>query len=269
MASVISPFAITILSGDGIAVARAASNGDNSIKNRFKKQSAGIETMNSTAARTTRAARQPEPTWEIAHLFPTQGDWSEDEYLALDTNRIVEFSNGRLEVLPMPTTSHQMMAAYLFTLLQAFAQTHDLGTALMAALPIRLWRGKFREPDVVFMLKEHAGRIGEQFWKGADLVMEVVSGDSKGRRRDLVEKRRDYAKGRIPEYWIVDPREERITILRLAGDRYVVHGEYRRDSIASSKVIAGFSVPVVDVLAHQLPQRGRKRKVRKTKGLSQ
>ncbi len=40
---------------------------------------------------------------------------------------------------------------------------------------MRLWEGKFREPDVVFMPAEHASRITEDYWNGADLVMEVVS----------------------------------------------------------------------------------------------
>ena len=46
-----------------------------------------------------------EPTWEIAQLFPAQGHWTEEEYLALDTNHLIEFSQGQLEVLPI---------AYLF-----------------------------------------------------------------------------------------------------------------------------------------------------------
>ena len=33
-----------------------------------------------------------EPTWDVTRLFPTQGNWSESDYLALDTNQPVEFS---------------------------------------------------------------------------------------------------------------------------------------------------------------------------------
>jgi hypothetical protein len=48
-----------------------------------------------------------EPAWDVALLFPSQGDWSEFEYLALDTNRLVELVDGNLEVLPMPSFLHQ------------------------------------------------------------------------------------------------------------------------------------------------------------------
>jgi Uma2 family endonuclease len=148
----------------------------------------------------------PEPTWAIAHLFPAQGAWTEDDYLELHSNRLVEFSAGCLEVLPVPTTSHQRIVAHIYGLLLAFAAVHELGTVLFAPLRVRLWPGKFREPNVVFMAKAHADRIGEEFWKGADLVVEVVSGEDEDRRRDLDIKRREYARARIGEYWIVDPR---------------------------------------------------------------
>src|SRR6266487_3931069 len=121
--------------------------------------------------------RIPEPAWDIAQLFPLQGSWSEEEYLAFDGNRIVEFSDGHIEVPPMPTTSHQLMVAYLHGLLFSCVSPRRLGTALFAALRVRLRPEKFREPDVVFMLKKHFRRMGEEFWEGADLVMEVVSGN--------------------------------------------------------------------------------------------
>jgi Uma2 family endonuclease len=189
-----------------------------------------------------------EPTWEIAHLFPAQGEWSEAEYLALTTNRLVEFSDGHLEVLPVPTTSHQLLVAFFFQSLSALVAARGLGTVLFAPLRVRLWPGKYREPDVVMMLAEHAGGIGEQFWEGADLVLEVISDDD--RRRDLETKRTEYARAGIPEYWIVDPGEASVTVLRLSGKRYVVHGEYGKGAVAESALLPGFGVDVAQALAH-------------------
>ncbi|MBI3272942.1 MAG: Uma2 family endonuclease [Planctomycetes bacterium] len=183
-----------------------------------------------------------EPAWDIARLFPDQGTWSEEEYLELKGNRLVEFSNGYVEVLAMPTTSHQRITFYLCSALATFARAAQLGTALPAPLRVRLWAGKFREPDVLFMQAEHADRIGEEYWRGADLVMEVVSDDD--RRRDLDTKRREYAQAGIPEYWIVDPREARITVLRLEGETYAVVGEQARGAHAQSALLPGFGVAV-------------------------
>jgi hypothetical protein len=54
-----------------------------------------------------------DPTWEVAYLFPSQGSWSVADYLALNTNHLVELSEGRLEVLAMPTEQHRLLVAVL------------------------------------------------------------------------------------------------------------------------------------------------------------
>src|SRR5436309_14861705 len=101
------------------------------------------------------------PAWEVATLFPEQGDWSEEDYLALPGNRLVELSDGCLEVLPMPTTLHQWIVLYLCRVLDDFAYRGRLGVALPSPLRVRLWTGKFREPDVVFMLSKNRHRDHE------------------------------------------------------------------------------------------------------------
>ena len=212
--------------------------------------------MNQVLRHRSRKGDEFEPAWDIAYLFPSQGSWTEEEYLALDGNYLVEFDDGFIEVLPMPTTSHQLIIGYLYGLLISFLSRRKLGTVLFAALRVRLWPGKFREPDVIFMLKIHVQRIGEEFWEGADLVMEVVSGGKEDRRRDLVIKRHEYARAGIPEYWIVDPRQARITVLRLAGKRYAVHGVYSKGQAASSLLLPGFVVDVKEVFSHQLAKNG-------------
>lgn len=207
--------------------------------------------MNPDSTGSPVGASPSEPTWEVAKLFPNQGKWSVEEYLELNGNLLVEFSNGYLEVLSMPTTTHQLIVAWLYQRLLEFVTSGNLGTPLFAPLRVRLWEGKFREPDVLFMLAAHGERIKEEFWEGADLVMEVVSSDD--RRRDLDTKRREYAQAHIPEYWIVDPQQSTITVLRLDGDdRYAVHGEFAAGTQATSLLLPGFSV---DVRAAFAPRR--------------
>ncbi len=56
---------------------------------------------------------EPEFSLQIAELLPAQGEWSEEDYLWLtdSTNRMIEFTNGRIDVLPMPTEHHQAISA--------------------------------------------------------------------------------------------------------------------------------------------------------------
>src|SRR5712692_4770057 len=90
-----------------------------------------------------RAESIPEPTWDVAKLYPAQGTWSEEEYLALNSNRLVEFSHGYLEVLTMPTTKHQLIVLILYRALDAFVRPQKVGTILVAPIRVRLWPGKY------------------------------------------------------------------------------------------------------------------------------
>lgn len=203
------------------------------MKTRIRKKAGGLAKRN---------GRVGEPAWEIARLFPTQGDWTEDDYFALDTgNQLVELSDGFLEVLPMPTMTHQWIIIFLLEQLKAFAYP-KLGLVMFTGLRVRLWPGKIRDPDVAFMLKANRHRAQEKVWEGADLVMEVVSPDPESRRRDLKEKRAEYARAGISEYWIVDPKLKQITVLRLRGKKYEVFGEYKKGQTAESYLLPGFSV---------------------------
>jgi Uma2 family endonuclease len=188
------------------------------------------------------------PAWEVALLFPPQGEWSEQEYLALDTNQLVELSDGCLEVLPMPTLFHQQIVEYLYELFKAFLAIHSLGKVIFAPLPVHLWSGKFREPDIIFFRWDRVKDVHGQP-EGADLVVEVVSEGEENRKRDLVTKRQEYAAAGIAEYWIVDPQEKQITVLVLEGETYREHGVFGPGAAATSVLLSGFTASVDAVFA--------------------
>jgi len=108
--------------------------------------------------------QKSEPAWEIARLYPDQGNWSEGDYLLATetTNGLVELSDGFVQVLPTPKTSHQLIVQYLHGVLFASVTARRLGRVLFARIRVRLWDGVFREPDIVFMLSKHAKRVGEE-----------------------------------------------------------------------------------------------------------
>ena len=54
------------------------------------------------------------PVYELADLFPLQGEWSEERYLRFHEKRLLEFEDGFVRVLPMPTTSHQQIVLFLY-----------------------------------------------------------------------------------------------------------------------------------------------------------
>jgi Uma2 family endonuclease len=184
--------------------------------------------------------------WEVATLFPEQGEWSEEQYLELTdhSKRRIEFTDGRLEFLPMPTEIHESLVQYLFFALHQFVEHRKLGKVYWTGIRLRIRPRKHRLPDIIFLHKDHFDARHNRAWEGADLVMEVVSGDPKDRLRDYEEKLLAYADAKVAEYWIIDYERRVVIVQRLEGDRYVVHGEFTRRQQASSNLLAGFSVDV-------------------------
>ncbi|ABU56350.1 protein of unknown function DUF820 [Roseiflexus castenholzii DSM 13941] len=179
-------------------------------------------------------------------LTALQGTWSVAQYLALTahTNRLIEYTDGVIEVLPMPTEKHQAISLVLLLSFLAFVRPRG-GVAFYAPLRLEIRPGKFREPDLLLLLRSDDPRRQNDYWRGADLVAEIVSADNPA--RDLEEKPRDYAEAGIPEYWIVNPLDETITVLTLAGDAYAPYGVFRRGVAARSRLLDGFAVRVDEV----------------------
>ena len=188
------------------------------------------------------------PTWEIALLFPDQGTWTEGEYLALDTNQLIEFCDGHLEFLPMPDMFHQDLVAFVYKPLLSLVEQQNLGRVYFAPLRIRTIPRKIREPDVVYVKPE---RIIDRHTppNGADLVIEVVSPGEESRTRDLETKRDEYARAGISEYWIIDPEIETVLVLALEGGSYREHGKFTKGQSATSVLLPGFALDVTALFA--------------------
>lgn len=180
-------------------------------------------------------------------LRSLQGLWTEEQYLTLTdhTRHLIEFTDGTIEVLPMPTDKHQVLVLFLYDLLRAFLLPLG-GKVLVAPLRLQIRPGKQREPDLLLVRDARDPRRQNRFWLGADLVVEVVSPDEP--ERDTVEKVADYAEAGIPEYWIVNPEAETITVFALQSEGYATHGVFQRGDVATSALLGGFAVDVSSLL---------------------
>ena len=144
-------------------------------------------------------------------LLPAPGEWQELDYFPLsERGRLVELSDGNIEVLDLPAYFHQLILLRLSFLLHAFVEARKLGHVCFAPLPVRLWPGKIREPDLMFMSAANTGRIGE-YWGVPDLAVEILSPSTELKDRTI--KRAEYAMAGVVEYWIVDPIAQSIEVL--------------------------------------------------------
>jgi len=85
--------------------------------------------------------------WEVATLFPEQGEWSEEAYLQLTdgTNRRIEYTDGRLEFLPMPTEIHESLIEFLYFALDRHP-AKDSAAQISSARHYLFAQGSFLRP---------------------------------------------------------------------------------------------------------------------------
>ena len=114
------------------------------------------------------SSHEPEYAWEIATLYPAQGEWSEEEYLELTdhANRRIEYAEGRLEFLPMPTDIHATLVRFLFRALDRYVDQRKLGEVFSNGIRLRVAAQKYRLPDVIFLHRDHFYARHDRAWEG-------------------------------------------------------------------------------------------------------
>lgn len=160
-------------------------------------------------------------------------DWMDEDIRA-------EWVNGDILLMSPANNWHQNIVRFLTSLLSAYTEHTNTGTIRPSPFLMRLEeRPSGREPDLLFIAKDHLDRLQESFLDGpADLVVEVVSPESIS--RDRGDKFMEYEAAGVPEYWLVDPLRDELTVYRLNED-----GRYRtafqdETGRAESEVIDGF-----------------------------
>ncbi len=177
-----------------------------------------------------------------------------EEYLNFDdgTETRYELENGELIVMPPESELNRRIAIFL---LIYFAQqgipSHRL--TMKAEIVVNSSRATTRIPDVMVLSEELAMALegSSRLTIMSDmppplLVVEVVSPHQEN--RDYRYKRSEYATRGIAEYWIVDPIQQRVTVLEWVEGLYE-EAVYTGDSAIVSPVLG-----VLELTAERLLQ---------------
>jgi Uma2 family endonuclease len=129
-----------------------------------------------------------------------------EEFLAwCDEDTWAEWVDGEVIVFSPAHNRHQDIAGFLESVLRIYGETRGPGVVRSAPFQMKMARG--REPDLLFIAREHLDRLQETYLDGpADVVVEILSRDSQS--RDRGDKFFEYAEGGVPEYWLIDPIRE-------------------------------------------------------------
>ena len=178
----------------------------------------------------------------MATQTPRGAKMTLDEYLALEEREGVwELVNGVLEKMAEPSFEHQR----LISLLCQWIDIYLAGVAprigiMLPGVAIALSQSRVAVPDLVYVRAERRHLWQGRIMTGApDLVVEVLSQD---RAKDLVRNRQWYAEAGIPEYWILDPVNDTLTVLELAGGQYIERMALGRNDTLTTPAIPGLSI---------------------------
>jgi Uma2 family endonuclease len=130
-----------------------------------------------------------------------------------ETNRKRELTYGVLREPPAPFFSHQQLVFRVARLLEDHVEPRGLGRVGLAPIDVVLdaERALVLQPDVLFVATERLSIIRDQVWGAPDLVVEVLSMSTESRDRD--QKLGWYRQYGVREYWIVDLRNENVTVV--------------------------------------------------------
>jgi Uma2 family endonuclease len=160
-----------------------------------------------------------------------------EEYLRYDdgTDYRNELVDGVLERMTPATGKHGRIVRNLLFRLQAEVDRSGRDRQVrQSETGVRITERHVRIPDLCVLTAQQAEEIENTaavLQTPPPLVVEVVSPESV--QRDYRSKRSEYAGFGVPEYWIVDPLEQKVTVLVLKEGLYKESLFRGREKIAS------------------------------------
>lgn len=175
-----------------------------------------------------------------------------EDYLAYDdgTDNHYELEDGELILMNPPIGLHALIIRFLSNSLETEIKRLALSWATLQLVGVRTASRRSRLPDLCVVPLEQMQpylNVSAVLESGVVLAVELVSPDSI--KRDYRFKRAEYAAVGIPEYWIVDPAEQKITVLLLVDGLYE-ETVYEGDEALRSQVFPELALTVNQVL-HQ------------------
>lgn len=149
--------------------------------------------------------------------------FSFEDYLNYEdgTDNRYELVLGKLELMTPPTVRHFLIAKFLEQICDREIEKKNLNWLCFREAGVRTGWQKSRLPDLFIIERNAAMALLDSsavFQTTPFLIVEIVSPESK--KRDYRFKRSEYAALEVPEYWIIDPQENKVTVLVLNEGLY-------------------------------------------------
>ena len=176
------------------------------------------------------------------------------EYLNYDdgTDNRYELVDGELLVMNPPAKRHFNIIRFLVRLFESEISRQGNDIEVIPGIGVRTGLNSSRIPDVSLVEGEEWRNLADDasavMESGVLLAVEVVSPGAEQIERDYKDKVSEYQNSGIAEYWIVDPIEQKITVLVLEKDGYR-QTVFAKDDVIGSTAFAQLSVTADSILS--------------------
>jgi Uma2 family endonuclease len=178
----------------------------------------------------------------------TKTKFTFEEYLTYDdnTDNRYELEDGELILMNPPTFRHAFIIRFLTNSFEAQISHRSLPWVTLSGIGVRTSVNRSRIPDLCIVNREQILDLDvSAVLESAIIAVEIVSPESKN--RDYRFKRSEYSVVGIPEYWIVDPAEQKVVILNLVEGLYE-ETEYRENTPIVSQIFPEMGLTTQQIL---------------------
>jgi len=162
----------------------------------------------------------------------------------------MELINGEIYLLSSPNMGHQEILGGLYLLFHEYFKGKEC-RVFLAPFDIHFRKKDIKEPDVmqpdVLVACDVEGNVNAKgkYMGTPTLVVEILSDST--RSKDMIDKLNTYRLSGVKEYWIIDPKQEKIMIYEFVGCEIDKFQVYTKEDAAQSIIFAGLSADIKEL----------------------
>ena len=161
---------------------------------------------------------EPDPQYQYGSsaVWPRQGEYTLEDYLALPDEQRVELIDGVFYDMAAPFVVHQFIATQIgYQLMSYIDKNHGPCRSVLSPVDVQLDKDNKTvvQPDVLILCKPEILIRNGRVFGAPDFIIEILSKST--RRKDMTLKLAKYSAAGVREYWIIDPDKLNIVVYDL------------------------------------------------------
>lgn len=164
----------------------------------------------------------------------------------------VEWVDGKVIQMPGVDVKHSNLSVFFYILFRTLLEVVGGGAVYQDPMLMKLEGIATRAPDIQVLLPQNMEKYRHKKVNGpADLVVEIVSAGSQ--MIDRVDKLKEYERGGVLEYWIVDPAYQEALFFQRNAEGQFERVAPDEQGVYTSKVLPMLRLPVALLWQETLP----------------